>query len=401
MVISRKWLYLLSFLPAVILALFFARNDFAGRGNVLGFKSLAAQQPAGVTKITIAFAGDMLMHIGLVDAAKQKDGSYDFAPLLGQVAPYLSASDYTVVNLETRLAGAKRGYTGYPCFNSPDSLATALRDAGVDMLGTANNHSMDKGVDGLLATLDTLDDNNMAHCGTARTMEEQVTPRVVDISGVKVAFLNATAMTNGIPVPAGKAHIINLIGDGKALINEAAVARKAGAELVIAFLHYGNEYQRQPSVEQQLLSKKLLANGIDTVIGAHPHVVQPIKHITVQRNNTPYTGYIAYSLGNFASNQRDRYRDSGIIVYLDIEKSDAGSTVSGIRYLPVYVQKNVRNDNTQFRVIPLVSGVTPSSDLPFSEEEVARLKEIREELNTHLTRPAAEKITEYSGVIAR
>ncbi len=378
--------YILILMPALFLLVMVSRLPFHGSSPAVGQMQAAA--PAA-TRITIAFGGDVLMHMGLVQAAKCTDGRYNFAPIFAQVASYLAEADYTVLNLETRLAGAKRGFTGYPCFNSPDSLAPALRDAGIDMLGTANNHSMDKGADGLLATLDALDRHRLAHAGTARTIEEQAKPRIVNVKGVRVAFLNATEMTNGIPVPAAKPYIINLIGDGSALIRQAADARADGADLVIAFLHFGSEYQRQPSVPQQLLAKKLLANGVDTVIGAHPHVVQPIKRVTVQRGNTPYTGYIAYSLGNFVSNQRDRYRDSGIVVYLDIEKTDAGTAVSGVRYLPVYVHKGQGG----YRALPLPPGVPVTSDMPLTAADASRARQVRDELAAHLARPTAEQIT--------
>lgn len=364
-----------------------------------GKPALVAQAPPPAppapTRITVAFTGDVLMHISLVNAARTADGAYDFAPMFAPIAPYLKNANYTVANLETRLAGAKRGYTGYPCFNSPDSLAPALRDAGVDMLATANNHSLDKGADGLLTTLTTLDANKLAHVGTFRTPEEQATPILVDINGVKVAFLNYAEMTNGIPIPAGKSYVINMIGDGQGIIKEATAAKAHGADLVIAFLHFGTEYQRQPNDNQQLLAKKLLANGVDAVIGAHPHVVQPIKRVTVKRSDVPYTGYVIYSMGNFVSGQRDRYRDSGIMVYLDIEKSVTATIVTGVRYLPVYVQRGVLDGRIRYRVLPLVPGEKVQSDVPLTAADIARMKQISEELDAHLDRPAEERISSY------
>ncbi len=142
-------------------------------------------------EITIAAVGDVLPHVGILSSARDSiTGEYDFWPMFRPIAPYLANADYTVANLETRLAGPATGYTGYPMFNSPIELAQALKKAGVDLAATANNHSLDRGWPGIVGTLDRLDQVGVAHVGTYRSMAEKRTPLVVDIDGIKVGFIN-------------------------------------------------------------------------------------------------------------------------------------------------------------------------------------------------------------------
>ncbi|MHB9023625.1 MAG: CapA family protein [Armatimonadota bacterium] len=348
---------------------------------------IVAQQPA-TQRITVAAVGDLLMHLTITDSAYNKQaGAYDFTPVFAPIAPYLRAPDLTIANLETRLAGPELGYSGYPCFNTPAQLARVLKNAGVDLLATANNHSMDKGWAGVVNTLNNLDTIGLPHIGTARSAAEQAAPYLVSKNGITLGILNYTEMTNGIPLPAGKSYAVNILST-RAVIAQAAAARKAGADLVIAVLHFGVEYQRAPNDAQRRMAHTLLGNEVDVVIGAHPHVVQPIGTVTGQRDGQPVTRVIAYSLGNFISNQRDRYRDSGMILYLDIEKSAAGATVIGIRYLPVWVQKGVARGITQFRVIPVHPEIQPAIDLPLTTADRARMKQVWEELTAHVAKPA-------------
>ena len=157
---------------------------------------------SAATHLTLAAVGDVMGHTALVDSAwSNASGSYDFHPVLAPVAPYLKAADYTMANLETPLAGSDLGYSGYPAFNSPASYATALRDLGVDFMGTANNHSLDKGWTGIYRTLDFLDDLGVAHGGTARSYAEQQQPFLVTVKGVRLAIIDYTYGTNGHLAP--------------------------------------------------------------------------------------------------------------------------------------------------------------------------------------------------------
>ncbi|MDD3926521.1 MAG: CapA family protein [bacterium] len=376
-----------SYLSTVAAPLFIALA-LLGQTQCFNPPSTAPAPPAEpqVKRITVAAVGDLLMHKPIVTSAFRGNGAYSFAPIFAPVAPYLKAADYTIANLETRLAGAERGYSGYPRFNSPASLAVSLREAGIDLLATANNHSLDMGVKGITATLDSIDKAGLAHVGTARGAAEQAKPFIADVNGIKLGVLNYTAETNGIPLPGGSEFALNILRPDR-VTAEAADLRARGADIVLAVLHFGREYQRVPDEVQRKLADDLCRNGVDVIIGSHPHVVQPVEKIEVEREGRPYTCIVAYSLGNFISNQRDRYRDSGIILYLEIDKDDAGTRVTRAGYLPVWVQRSFASGSAGYRVLPAHPGSIPATDLPLSEQDKTRLNEVGQELSAHLDKP--------------
>ncbi|MCL6560965.1 MAG: CapA family protein [Firmicutes bacterium] len=328
------------------------------------------------------------MHLPVVDSTYDlKTGAYNFSQLFSPVAPYLKRADYTVVNLETRLAGPTHGYHGYPLFNTPADLAQHLQKAGVDLVATANNHSLDMGWDGIVSTLDNLDAAGLSHVGTYRSEAEKLKPFLVNVKGIKLAFLNYTASTNGLPLPPGKEFSVNLL-DPAAVTAEAQAARNQGADLVIAVLHWGNEYQRYPDEPQRQLATNLFVYGVDIIIGSHPHVVQPIERITVQRDGASRDCIVAYSLGNFVSAQDWRYSDSGVILYLQIEKSDTGTFVRSVQYLPVWVQTRYVAGRERYRVLPVHPAINPATDIPLNQKNRERMTQVWEELLPHLNKPA-------------
>ncbi len=347
----------------------------------------ASSTVASAVKIRIAAVGDVLTHLQIIDSARDyRTGGYDFAPIFAPIAPYLSAADYTIANLETRLAGAGEGFSGYPLLNSPDELAAGLKSAGIDLLATANNHSLDQGWEGVLATLDTVEAAGLAHVGTYRSQEERDVPFVVGVSGIKLAFLNYTAETNGLPLPRGREFAVGVL-DPLTVAGDVRAARARGAELVIAILHYGNEYARIPSGSQVKVSEQLLAAGVDAIIGSHPHVVEPIERVLDSSDPWAAGKFVAYSLGNFISGQRWRYSDSGIVLYLDIEKDRSGVRITGVEYLPIYVERGEADGRVQYRVVPVVLGPAPVSDLTVTADIRARMDQVWEELHALLDRP--------------
>ena len=242
---------------------------------------------------------------------------------------------------------------------------------------------------GIVQTLNNIDAAGVSHVGTARTPAEAATPFIADIKGIRVAFLNYTFMTNGIVVPKEKEFAVNYLNPAR-VCADAAAARRQGAELVIAMLHFGTEYQRQANTYQRETAATLLAGGVDAIIAAHPHVVQPIEKITVQRNGQPYTGVVAFSLGNFISSQRDRYQDCGIILYLTIEKDvRQGVAVVGINYLPVWVQVGLRGGHKVSCVVPADPALAPGSDIVLSAADEARRRQVWSDTNAHVEDRAA------------
>jgi poly-gamma-glutamate synthesis protein (capsule biosynthesis protein) len=253
-------------------------------------------------------------------------------------------------------------------------------------VATANNHSLDYGWEGITKTLDKLDAAGLAHVGTARSSKERSVPFIANVRGIKIAFLNYTASLNGFTVPADHPYAVNVL-DPEQVTRDAALARVYGADLVIALLHYGNEYEREPSAEQVEVSRDLLSHGVDVIIGSHPHVVQPITHIFEFSGLRVTDKYIIYSLGNFVSAQRWRYSDSGIIAYLHIEKRDLRTYVTGISYLPVYVQQGMLSGRTAYRVLPVLPGLEPATDVSLTSADRQRMSAVWEELRPLLYSP--------------
>lgn len=338
--------------------------------------------------ITIAAVGDVLPHMPILYSVRDpENGSYDFGPVFAPISQYLAKADYTLANLETRLGGATNGYSGYPRLNSPTELAYALRTAGVDLLATANNHSLDLGWEGITGTLDRLDAAGLAHVGTYRSMQERQTPFIANIHGIRVAFLNYTASLNGLIPPAEhEAYAVNTL-DSDVVAIDAATARSWGADIVIAILHFGDEYERQPSEAQVEISQEIISRGVDVIIGAHPHVVQPIAHVVQYASWKVADKYVAYSLGNFISAQRWRYSDSGLVAYIHIEKRGFRTVVTGVSYLPVYVQRAAEEAPVRYRILPVLPGIEPQTDVPLTSAEEERMAEIWEELRGQLYRP--------------
>jgi poly-gamma-glutamate capsule biosynthesis protein CapA/YwtB (metallophosphatase superfamily) len=343
-------------------------------------------------EITVAAVGDVLTHMPIVNSVRDpKTGAYDFWPVFKPVASYLAMADYAVANLETRLAGPEFGYSGYPLFNSPDELAYALKYAGIDLVGTANNHSLDMGWEGIVRTLDQLDAARLAHVGTYRSMEEKKIPFIATISGIKVAFLNYTASyLNGMSVPEEQREFAVNTLDIDAVSRDATAARMWGADIVIALVHYGSysgEYGRQPSEEQEEISGRILSSGVDVILGSHPHVVQPITHVFSYSSSRANDKYVAYSLGNFVSNQRWRYSDSGLIAYVHIEKKGLRTSVTGVSYLPVYVQRSTEQSPVRYRVLPVIPGSQPNTDTTITAADQERMNQVWDELRKALYRP--------------
>ena len=340
-------------------------------------------------QITVAIAGDVLTNKPILRATYRSDSqSYDFDPIFGPIAPYLKAADFTVVNLETRLAGPERGFSSFPRFNTPDALAATLKAAGVDMVANANNHALDMGWEGVARTLDVVEGVGLDSVGTYRSQAERDISSVVDVGGIKLGFLNYTSLTNGFSVPKDHPYALALL-DPAVVAVDAARTRAAGADLVIALLHWGVEYQRLPGQGLQTLGEELLRDcGVDAIVAGHPHVVGPIERVSAPESVTGGK-YVVYSTGNLMSSMVDRYSDCGVVVYLQIEKLGSAAWVKGVQYLPVYVQRGVSGGRSSYRILPVLPGLDPLSDLPLTARDQAKLDQIWRDTVSMLDDPSA------------
>jgi poly-gamma-glutamate synthesis protein (capsule biosynthesis protein) len=270
-------------------------------------------------EVDIVFAGDAMMHTGQLEAAKRGNGVYDYSYCFSAIAPYVSQADYAVVNLETPLA--KAPYSGYPQFNAPDSYAEALSAAGFDLFLTANNHTLDRRDRGLKRTVATLDSLGYAHIGTYTNVSErqQRIPFIVDIYGFKVGFLNYTFGTNGISVTTDA--VVDYINADK-IRADIAKTRREGAEIIAVAMHWGEEYTLVPVASERRWAKLLEDEGVDIIMGGHPHVVQPMELRTNHKTGKPF--FLSYSHGNFISNMMTTDTRGGMLSRITLSRDDKG-----------------------------------------------------------------------------
>lgn len=322
--------------------------------------------------ITISVVGDLMCHSPQFEYAKVGKDSFDFRPVYRNVKKYLEASDFTFGNLETVTAGKEnKGYTGYPFFNTPVQYLDALKSVGFDLLVTANNHSLDRGEKGILKTIEELNTRTINYTGTYTSQKDRDSIRIFDINGIKVAFLAYSYGTNGIPIPKGKNYLINLI-DLELINNDIQSARKNDAEIVLVHFHFGEEYKREPVKFQREVVKRTFDFGADLIIGGHPHVLQPVE-FNKTTNAKLDTGFVAYSMGNFISNQRDRFKDAGMILTIKLKKNfNSGKTkIDEVNYLPTWVFKGRTSNGNEYVIMP--STFISDTTLSLSESELLKM----------------------------
>lgn len=315
------------------------------------------------TRLSLLFAGDIMGHDSQIasayDAVNKK---YDYTSCYQFVKPYIESVDLAIGNLELTLAGPP--YKGYPAFSSPDALAVTLRDVGFDVLVTANNHSCDKGKRGIERTIEMLDSFKIEHTGTFVDEASRLNdyPLMLTKNGIKLALLNYTYGTNGIPVPSPT--IVNPI-DTVQMAKDIAKAKRDSAEVIISFVHWGSEYQSQANAFQKMITNFLFKKGVQLVIGAHPHVLQPIEFDKMQNR------LVVYSLGNFVSGQRDRYKNGGAMLRVDLMKIQNDSveivTIDSASYILQYIHRDAAKD---YYILPVPSFENDTTN--FLRTEIAK-----------------------------
>ena len=290
----------------------------------LGFSVAFGAGAQDTTRLSMIFLGDIMQHDSqIADAYDVSRGMYDYRPCFQYIKPYIEAADVAIGNLEVTLAG--KPYKGYPQFSAPDELLHALKDLGMDVIVTANNHSVDRGRKGVERTITMLDSFNIRHTGTFKTQgdREDSHPLILERQGFRLAVLNYTYGTNGLPV--SEPNVVNLI-DTALIRKDLQEAVSLKPDIIIVFPHWGLEYQNLPSKSQKDIAALFFKHGAHLVIGSHPHVLQPMEW------RKPDNQLIAWSLGNFVSGQRKRYTDGGALIRVELEKVtfNDGSALTGI-----------------------------------------------------------------------
>lgn len=330
--------------------------------------------PEVTSTATIRSAGDVLIHIPVYQNARKSDGSYDFSHIFTYSEDIISDCDYFVANLETTLGGTNgRSYSGFPRFNSPDSIVDALKGAGVDCLLTANNHTYDTNGSGMLRTIDVIEKAGLDYTGTRKDAEykQYFTKK---ISGIKFGFACYTYETptsegrkalNGLLVDTETAPLINSFNPAKPqtfydeLESNIKQMKKNGAEVIVVYVHWGEEYQLAQNSKQQEIAQAICDLGADVIIGGHPHVVQPVDLIT--STDGTHKTVCVYSVGNFLSNQRRNlmglktgHTEDGLIFEMTFSKYSDGTIVfDSVDAIPTWVHLYSENGRKVHAITPL------------------------------------------------
>ena len=336
--------------------------------------------PELLSTATVLSTGDMLMHIGVINSGKQEDGSYNFDSIFRYVKSYTQAADFSVANLETTLCGTDNGYSysGNPRFNCPDAIVDSLRDAGFDLLLTANNHAADTDLVGYKRTLTTVRDKGLDTLGTYLSADEQKWT-IEEVNGIKIGMVCYTYSEGfsqkGYPVlnyhEVAENGILNYFTYDKLpefytqLQGYLDEMKAAGAEATMVYLHWGEEYKWKtgegPNANQTAMAQKLCDMGVDVIVGGHPHVVQPVDLLTSSADPEHRT-IVLYSMGNAVSNQRIKEMESeptghtedGVLFCVTFAKySDGNVYVDSSELIPTWVNLNSNSGSTEYNILPL------------------------------------------------
>ena len=309
-------------------------------------------------KISLIMVGDNLIHDKIYNYAKKGD-SYDFTPILEYIKPIVSKYDLAYYNQETILGGSEIGVSSYPSFNSPYEVGDAMIDAGFNLVSLATNHTLDRGESAILnsrAYWNSKSDKVMA-VGSYSSMEDKNKIDIREVNGIKYTLLNYTYGTNGISVPKGKEYLVNIwpvtgvnpdsdnkYQEYKKNIKSDIEKVRDKVDLLMVAMHFGVEYENMPNKYQIDASKYLESLGVDIIIGAHPHVIQPVTYI----NNT----LVIYSLGNFLSahevvNMANRV---GLMTSVDVTLKNNKIELSNLNNELLYTYYT--SDYKDFKVIP-------------------------------------------------
>lgn len=337
-------------------------NESDASDEAISVKEPEVSPEEPFTDVRISALGDIMFHDDQLESAYiAESDSYDFKSMFKDVKPILSTADLTLANFETTTAGSSRAYTGYPTFNSPDEVIDAIQYAGVDVLTTANNHSLDTGSDGLKRTLKILRKKGI---DTVGTYGESTDSRILlkDVEGIKFAILSYTESTNGLGdqyPPEQLNSMINLMTEDN-IKRDIQKAKELDVDFIITFMHWGVEYVEIPNDRQTEFAQMMAEEGVDLILGSHPHVIQKSDVIKTNDKET----FVIYSMGNFISNQRKEtlgdsheFTEDGIIVNLDIRKNDetGETTIQNIEYVPTWVYRDKEDGQPTYtyRVLPI------------------------------------------------
>ncbi len=336
----------------------------------------------------IVAVGDIIVHEEQLKAQfNESTGEYNFDNNFKYVKSYIKSADMALANLETTLAGEKQKYTGYPLFNSPSSIVDALKDCGFDILSTVNNHTIDRGSAGVFSTVAEIEKRKLKVVGTRENLDKK--PYIIEeVKGIKIGVISYSYETprkgknktlNAIEIPSDVTKLLNTFSyeyieeDLNKIKLQIDEMKSKGAEAIVFFIHWGNEYERQPNVHQTSIASRLCDYGVDVIVGSHPHVIQPIEFITSKK--TGKKSLVVYSMGNFISNQQyertnNRYTEDGIIVNIQFKKNKTSKdiTIGAVSYIPTWVHRYSADSRLVYEVVPLIDALASKEEYNLNED---------------------------------
>ncbi len=338
-------------------------------------------------EIRLIFAGDIMMHQSQINAAEREDDTFDFSPVFRYISPLLQEADLAIGNLELTLPG-KPPYTGYPNFRSPDTLAHTLREAGFDILVTSNNHSNDAKTDGIVHTIDVLDRQGITNTGTFADSSDRAAryPLVIEKKGFRIGLLNYTYGTNDPHIP--EPCIVNMI-DTVQIKADLKNLYQEDPDIIIAFMHWGDEYHLDENKKQQDLTRMLFKEGVDLVIGAHPHVAQPVKLLNEYAPEGLRQGLVAYSLGNAVSGQVRTNTDMGLLLEVTYRRDPLTREVRLQRhhYLPIWRYRGWDEQGHRvISILPVSAFEEDTAPFELTPSDRERMSAVTKRIREHLKR---------------
>ena len=345
---------------------------------------LQTEPPMSITgTASITAGGDVMSHMPVVNSVYDSaSGTYDFTGIFEYLDDYIAEADYAAANLETTLAGKDNGYaySGYPCFNCPDEIADAMKAAGFDMMLTANNHCYDTRTVGLTRTLQIADELGLDTLGTQATAGED-DHLIKTVNGIRIGMICYTYATgdsypdipslNGILVDSNAVDYVNYFDLDQLdtfyakVENSIAGLEAAGAEAIVMYIHWGDEYQLSPNTYQTAIAQKLCDLGVDVIAGGHSHTVQPVKLLTSTVDESHKTVCL-YSMGNMISNQQrihmnlnTGHTEDGVLFSFSFARySDGEVLLDSVDILPFWVYRKSAGNSYVYRLLPLDKEVT-------------------------------------------
>ncbi|MBR3849678.1 MAG: CapA family protein [Oscillospiraceae bacterium] len=335
----------------------------------------ALQQEVVTAKATLAAFGDVMCYNEQILDALTPSGQYDFSPAFTAIAPYLQSADLTVGNLELNFCGPDSSYVGFPNFRAPESLAKTLAESGVDILQTANTYSLQNGISGLQSTIRYLKEQNIVPLGTySATIDKRRDEGVQfkTVNGIKFAFIGYTKGMNNMTLPEDATYAADVLFEDydsnyeiinkDGLLRSVEAAKAADADVIVAMLHWGSEFELKPDPKQEEIAQLLIQNGVDVILGSHSHLVGPMQKKSVVVNGREKDVFIAYSLGNFFSSMTEGTSQCSLILNLEfsMDSQTGAITISDVSYLPVYLMDKGEEAETRYEVLPIRSAMASS-----------------------------------------